>query len=155
MRVGIGYDIHRLVVGRPLILGGVVIPFEKGLLGHSDGDALIHAIIDGILGAMGEGNIGLLFPDTDERYRGISSLELLKEVVNRCQFNLLNIDAVVVCEEPKLNPYIELMKKNISDVVGISPGRISIKPRRKEGLDETGKGNAIEVMSVCLLEEVL
>ncbi|HDI82488.1 MAG TPA: 2-C-methyl-D-erythritol 2,4-cyclodiphosphate synthase [candidate division WOR-3 bacterium] len=155
MRIGIGYDIHRLVEGRPFILGGVNIPFEKGLLGHSDGDALVHAIIDSILGALGEGNIGILFPDTDERFKGISSLELLKRVVDRFNFKLVNIDAVVICEEPKLNPYIELMRRNISEITGLPPGRISIKPRRKEGLDETGKGNAIEVMSVCLLEEVV
>ena len=153
IRIGIGYDIHKLVKGRPFILGGVKIPFEKGPLGHSDGDALIHAIIDSILGALGRGNIGTHFPDTDEKYAGISSLILLKEVKNLYRFRVLNIDSVVICQSPRLNPYIEEMKRNICEILGIHEERISIKPRTKEGLGETGRGDAIEVISVCLLEE--
>ena len=138
MRVGIGYDIHRLVKGRKLIIGGVEIPFEKGLLGHSDADVLVHSICDALLGAMGLGDIGQHFPDTDEKYKGISSMELLKKVVEKVKkgkFKIINIDANIIAEKPKLLPYIEEMKKNIRKILGKDVS-VNIKARTNEGLGE-------------------
>lgn len=155
MRIGQGFDIHRLVENRDLILGGVKIPYKKGLLGHSDADVLIHAIIDSIFGAMNIGDIGEHFPDTDPRYKNISSLELLKltgELSYKKGYKIINIDSTVICEEPKLLNYKKEMKKNISNALKISEDDISIKAKTKEKLDSTGQGLSIEAQSVCLID---
>lgn len=155
MRIGQGFDIHRLVENRDLILGGVKIPYKKGLLGHSDADVLIHAIIDSIFGAMNIGDIGEHFPDTDPRYKNISSLELLKltgELSDKKGYKIINIDSTVICEEPKLLNYKKEMKKNISNALNISEDDISIKAKTKEKLDSTGQGLSIEAQSVCLID---
>ena len=155
MRIGQGFDIHRLVENRDLILGGVKIPYKKGLLGHSDADVLIHAIIDSIFGAMNIGDIGEHFPDTDLRYKNISSLELLKltgELSDKKGYKIINIDSTVICEEPKLLNYKKEMKKNISNALKISEDDISIKAKTKEKLDSTGQGLSIEAQSICLID---
>ena len=155
MKIGQGYDIHRLIFGRDLILGGVKIPYEKGLLGHSDADVLIHAIIDSIFGAMNIGDIGERFPDNDPQYKGISSLELLRhtaKLLDNNGYKIVNIDSTVICEKPKLLPYKDDMKKNISNALSISPDLISIKAKTKEKSDSTGEGLSIEAMSVCLID---
>ncbi len=155
MRIGQGFDIHRLVENRDLILGGVKIPYKKGLLGHSDADVLIHAIIDSIFGAMNIGDIGEHFPDNDPRYKNISSLELLKltgELSDKKGYKIINIDSTVICEEPKLLNYKKEMKKNISNALKISEDDISIKEKTKEKLDSTGQGLSIEAQSVCLID---
>lgn len=155
MRIGQGFDIHRLVENRDLILGGVKIPYKKGLLGHSDADVLIHAIIDSIFGAMNIGDIGEHFPDTDPKYKNISSLELLKltgELSDKKGYKIINIDSTVICEEPKLLNYKKEMKKNISNALKISEDDISIKAKTKEKLDSTGQGLSIEAQSVCLID---
>ena len=155
MKIGQGYDIHRLIFGRDLILGGVKIPYEKGLSGHSDADVLIHAIIDSIFGAMNIGDIGEHFPDNDPQYKGISSLELLKytaKLLDNNGYKIVNIDSTVICEKPKLLPYKDDMKKNISNALSISPDLISIKAKTKEKSDSTGEGLSIEAMSVCLID---
>lgn len=155
MRIGQGFDIHRLVENRDLILGGVKIPYKKGLLGHSDADVLIHAIIDSIFGAMNIGDIGEHFPDTNPRYKNISSLELLKltgELSDKKGYKIINIDSTVICEEPKLLNYKKEMKKNISNALKISEDDISIKAKTKEKLDSTGQGLSIEAQSVCLID---
>ena len=155
MRIGQGFDIHRLVENRDLILGGVKIPYKKGLLGHSDADVLIHSIIDSIFGAMNIGDIGEHFPDTDPRYKNISSLELLKltgELSDKKGYKIINIDSTVICEEPKLLNYKKEMKKNISNALKISEDDISIKAKTKEKLDSTGQGLSIEAQSVCLID---
>lgn len=155
MRIGQGFDIHRLVENRDLILGGVKIPYEKGLSGHSDADVLIHAIIDSIFGAMNIGDIGEHFPDNDPQYKGISSLELLRhtaKLLDNNGYKIINIDSTVICEKPKLLPYKDDMKKNISNALSISPDLISIKAKTKEKSDSTGEGLSIEAMSVCLID---
>lgn len=155
MKIGQGYDIHRLIFGRDLILGGVKIPYEKGLLGHSDADVLIHAIIDSIFGAMNIGDIGEHFPDNNPQYKGISSLELLRhtaKLLDNNGYKIVNIDSTVICEKPKLLPYKDDMKKNISNALSISPDLISIKAKTKEKSDSTGEGLSIEAMSVCLID---
>ena len=155
MKIGQGYDIHRLIFGRDLILGGVKIPYEKGLLGHSDADVLIHAIIDSIFGAMNIGDIGEHFPDNDPQYKGISSLELLRhtaKLLDNNGYKIVNIDSTVICEKPKLLPYKDDMKKNISNALSIPPDLISIKAKTKEKSDSTGEGLSIEAMSVCLID---
>lgn len=155
MKIGQGYDIHRLIFGRDLILGGVKIPYEKGLSGHSDADVLIHAIIDSIFGAMNIGDIGEHFPDNDPQYKGISSLELLRhtaKLLDNNGYKIINIDSTVICEKPKLLPYKDDMKKNISNALLISPDLISIKAKTKEKSDSTGEGLSIEAMSVCLID---
>ena len=154
MRVGIGYDIHRLVKGRKLIIGGVEIPFEKGLLGHSDADVLVHSICDALLGAMGLGDIGQHFPDTDEKYKGISSMKLLKEVMEKIKkekFKIVNIDANIIAEKPRLLPYIEEMKKNLKKILGKDVS-VNIKARTNEGLGEIGRGEAIASQAIVLLK---
>lgn len=154
MRIGIGYDSHRLVEGRKLILGGVHIPFEKGLLGHSDGDALCHAIIDSIIGALGLGDIGKYFPDTDPKWKDASSIELLRRIVEltrEYRYEISNIDTTIVTEMPKLSPYIESMKKAISQS-GIPSGLINIKAKTNEGMGFIGRGEGIAVYAVCLLK---
>ena len=155
MKIGQGYDIHRLIFGRDLILGGVKIPYEKGLSGHSDADVLIHAIIDSIFGAMNIGDIGEHFPDNDPQYKGISSLELLRhtaKLLDNNGYKIVNIDSTVICEKPKLLPYKDDMKKNISNALSICPDLISIKAKTKEKSDSTGEGLSIEAMSVCLID---
>ena len=154
MRAGIGYDVHRLVEGRRLILGGVDIPYEKGLDGHSDADVLLHAIMDAMLGAAALGDIGKHFPDTDEQYRGISSIELLKRVGTLLADKLLfvvNIDATVIAQAPKLRPYIEEMEKNIADALGLDIEQINVKATTEERLGFTGEGLGISAQAICSL----
>lgn len=154
MRIGTGYDVHRLVEGRPLILGGVTIPYEKGLLGHSDADVLIHAIMDAMLGALALGDIGRHFPDTDSTYKGISSIRLLEHVAALCSregYFLGNIDAVIIAEHPKLAPYIAAMRENIAHTLGVTVDRISIKATTTEGLGFCGTGEGIAAQAVTLL----
>lgn len=154
MRIGLGYDVHRLVEGRDLIIGGVNIPYEKGLLGHSDADVLLHAISDSILGAAALGDIGKHFPDTDERYKGISSLTLLEEVgllVKNKGYEILNIDATIIAQKPKMAPYIQGMRENISKVLVLHIDQINIKATTEEGLGFTGESLGISSQSICLL----
>lgn len=154
MRVGLGYDVHKLVLDRPLIIGGVKIPFEKGLLGHSDADVLIHAIMDSILGAAALGDIGKHFPDTDSKYKDISSVELLKHVksiIENSGFSIGNIDATIVAQKPKMAPHIEKMRENISSILGIELNQINIKATTEEGLGFTGSGCGISAQSIALL----
>ncbi len=154
MRIGTGYDVHKLAKGRKLIIGGVDIPFEYGLLGHSDADVLTHAIMDALLGAAGEGDIGKLFPDTDPAYEGADSLELLKKVGTILSEKLLfvgNIDATVIAQRPKMRPYIEEMEKNIAGALGIEPSQVNIKATTEEGMGFTGEGKGISAQAVCLL----
>jgi len=155
MRVGIGYDFHRLEKGRTLVLGGVTIDYHKGLLGYSDGDVLLHAISDAILGAVGMGDIGQHFPDTDPKYKGISSLKILDEVARRTGklASVYNVDATVVCQEPKLSPYVDRMKQEVARVLTISAERISIKATTTEGLGPEGKGDGISAYAVALVED--
>lgn len=152
MRIGIGNDIHRLIEGRPLILGGVEIPYSKGEEAHSDGDVLVHAIIDAILGACAKGDIGRLFPPSDERYKDADSLQLLKQTVEYAGAKIINIDSSITLEEPKLSPYISAMRERIAEVLSIDIDRVSIKAKTNEGLDETGKGNAVSAIAVVLVE---
>jgi 2-C-methyl-D-erythritol 2,4-cyclodiphosphate synthase len=157
MRVGIGYDVHPLVEGRKLFLGGIEIPYSKGLSGHSDGDVLIHAICDAILGAISEGDIGVHFPDSDESIRGINSIKILSyvmELVKKKGFKVVNIDAVIAAEEPKIHPHRELIRKNIAKILNVDIDRVGIKGKTKEGLGFVGKKEGIEVYAVALLEEV-
>ncbi|NMB07714.1 MAG: 2-C-methyl-D-erythritol 2,4-cyclodiphosphate synthase [Tissierellia bacterium] len=154
MKIGIGYDVHAFSENRKLILGGVSIPYEKGLLGHSDADVLVHAIMDSILGALGQGDIGKHFPDTDEKYKDISSLILLEKVYNimiDAKYKIGNIDTVIIAENPKLFPYIENMKLNISKVLNTDISNINIKATTTEKLGYTGRGEGIAAQSVCLL----
>ncbi|MEW6162457.1 MAG: 2-C-methyl-D-erythritol 2,4-cyclodiphosphate synthase [Nitrospirota bacterium] len=156
IRTGFGYDSHRLVEGRRLILGGVDIPFEKGLLGHSDGDVLCHAIIDSVIGAIGLGDIGRHFPDTDPEWEDALSIELLKSVIELVRlrgFEFLWLDTTIVAEEPKLSPYIESMKEAISKS-GIPSGSINIKAKTNEGMGFIGRGEGIAACAVCLLKKV-
>jgi 2-C-methyl-D-erythritol 2,4-cyclodiphosphate synthase len=153
-RIGIGYDIHRLVEGRKLILGGVEIPFEKGLLGHSDSDVLTHAICDALLGAAALGDIGTHFPDSDERWAGASSLELLGRVLRMLTekgYRIVNLDSIVVAERPKLITYIEAMREQLALVMDIEVGRISIKAKTNEGLESVGRGEAISAQVTVLI----
>ncbi len=154
LRIGHGYDVHRLVPGRALILGGVKIPYEKGLLGHSDADALLHAVMDAVLGALGKGDIGRHFPDTDERYRGADSMALAKTVVKMMQgagYIVGNIDVTVIAQRPKLAPYIEKMRGNIAAAFDCRPDAVNVKATTEEGLGFTGTGEAIAAHAVCLL----
>ena len=154
MQIGIGYDVHRLVTGRKLILGGIEIPFKKGLLGHSDADVLVHAVCDAMLGSVGLGDIGLHFPDTDPKYQDISSLILLAEVnkmVRNKGFRIQNIDTIIFAEAPKINPYRKTMQQNLASSVEVDPGCINIKATTTEGLGMIGKGEGIGGMSVVLI----
>ncbi|TET45028.1 2-C-methyl-D-erythritol 2,4-cyclodiphosphate synthase [candidate division TA06 bacterium] len=155
MRVGIGYDLHKLVEGRPLVLGGVAVDYHKGLLGYSDGDVLLHAIADAILGSVGMGDIGQHFPDTDPKYKGISSLKLLDEVAKKTGqlASVYNIDATIICQEPKLHPYIDDMRKKVASILTISADRVSIKATTTEGLGPEGQGDAIAAQAVVLVED--
>lgn len=155
LKVGFGYDIHRLEAGRRLVLGGIEIPSEAGLLGHSDGDALVHAVIDALLGALGEGDIGTHFPDTDPRYEGARSLGLLGTVaglVGRRGGRVVNVDAVVVAEEPKIGPHAAAMKAALGLVLGLDPGAVGIKAKTAEGLGPVGEKRAIACYAVALVE---
>lgn len=156
MRIGHGYDVHRLVPGRELILGGVRLDYELGLLGHSDADVLLHAVSDALLGAAGLGDIGLHFPDTDPRYRGADSLLLLKEVgekVRQAGYRVSNIDVTMIAQRPKLRPHIPQMAENIARAVGIQVSRVNVKATTEEGLGFTGEGQGMACHAVCLLEE--
>ena len=157
MRVGTGYDVHRLVPDRELIIGGVRIPYELGLLGHSDADVLLHAIMDALLGAAALGDIGKHFPDTDERYRGISSLKLLSRVgdlLEENHFVIENIDATIIAQKPKMRPYIDEMVGNIAKTLGIETSQVNVKATTEEGLGFTGSGEGISAQAVCLLISV-
>ena len=156
IRVGLGYDVHKLVEGRKLILGGVDIPYEKGLLGHSDADVLLHAITDALFGAAALGDIGSHFPDTDPRYKGADSLKLLEACGTELReygWKIGNIDAVIVAQRPKLLPYVPQMRENIARVLGIDISQVSVKGKTEEGLGFTGSGEGIAVHAVCLLEK--
>ena len=153
-RIGYGYDVHRLVEGRPLILGGVLIPYERGLLGHSDADCLLHAVMDAVLGGLGEGDIGRHFPDTDERFAGADSRKLAAQVAQLMEghgYRVGNIDATVVAQRPKLAPYIAEMRARIAEVFGCGEDDVNIKATTEEGLGFTGSGEAIAAHAVCLL----
>lgn len=158
MRIGMGYDVHRLVEGRKLIMGGVEIPYEKGLLGHSDADVLLHAIMDALLGAAALGDIGKHFPDTDEKYRGISSVELLKHVGKLLSDNFFmieNIDATIIAQAPKMRPYIDTMRENIAAALEIDITQVNVKATTEEGLGFTGTGEGISSQAICMLNSPL
>ena len=155
MRIGHGYDVHRLVSGRALILGGVTIPYEKGLDGHSDADVLVHAVIDALLGAAAMGDIGKLFPDNADRYLGADSMELLREVSRRLAgagYRLGNLDATVIAQRPKLAPYIDAMRARIADALDADISAVSVKATTEERLGFTGDGSGIAAHAVCLIE---
>ena len=155
MRIGMGYDVHKLTEKRKLILGGVDIPYEKGLLGHSDADVLIHAIMDAILGAASLGDIGKHFPDTDPAYEGISSIKLMEHVAGLLRehgFEIGNIDATVIAQRPKLAAYIPQMRQNMADALGIEVSQINVKATTEEGLGFTGAGQGIASQAICLLK---
>ena len=156
MRIGQGYDVHRLVVERPLILGGIEIPYEKGLLGHSDADVLLHAISDALLGAAALGDIGAHFPDSDPTYQGADSAELLRAVGNLVRgagYEIGNIDSTVVCQAPKLAPHIGAMRARIAEVLALPVGAVSVKASTEEHMGFTGRGEGIAAHAVCLLTE--
>ena len=157
MRIGIGYDVHKLVEGRKLIIGGVEIPHEKGLLGHSDADVLLHTISDAILGALALGDIGKFFPDTDEKYKGADSLELLKEVgcmISKKGYRVGNIDSIIMAQAPKMAPHIDEMRKNIADALGIDVSQVGVKATTTENLGFEGRKEGISSQAVVLLEKV-
>ena len=154
MRIGMGYDVHRLVEERELVIGGVKIPYEKGLLGHSDADVLLHAIMDALLGAAALGDIGKHFPDTDPKYRGISSLELLRQVgdmLSEKGFLIENIDSTIIAQAPKMRPFIDTMRENIASVLELDVDHVSVKATTEEGLGFTGTGEGISAQAVCML----
>ncbi len=155
MRVGIGYDAHALVEGRELFLGGLRIPHERGLMGHSDGDVLLHAISDAVLGAAGLSDIGVLFPDTDQAIKGIESEKILARAIEAARgegFELVNIDAVIVCQAPRIQPYKEEMGKNIARILSVDTAKVNVKGKTTEGMGFTGRKEGIEAYAVCLLE---
>ncbi|MBR0199532.1 MAG: 2-C-methyl-D-erythritol 2,4-cyclodiphosphate synthase [Oscillospiraceae bacterium] len=156
MRIGQGYDVHRLVEGRKLILGGVEIPYEKGLLGHSDADVLLHALMDALLGAAALGDIGKLFPDHDPAYAGADSRKLLERVaaiLEEKHYCIGNVDCTVIAQRPKLAPFIQQMRQNIAETLGLSTDRVSVKATTEEGLGFTGEGLGIAAQAIALLEE--
>jgi len=156
MRVGLGYDVHKLVEGRDLILGGVNIPYEKGLLGHSDADVLVHAIMDALLGAAALGDIGKHFPDTDPAYKGADSLKLLEHVGKILEERLYvieNIDATIIAQRPKMAPHIQMMRENVAKVLGIEVDQVNIKATTEEGLGFTGTGEGISSQAICAIEK--
>ncbi len=158
IRIGHGYDVHRLVKERKLILGGIEIPYEYGLLGHSDADVLLHAVMDAVYGALGKGDIGRHFPDTDEKYRGISSLELLKACAAEAKalgYRLGNADATVIAQKPKLSPFIPDMIKNISSVFGVAESDVNVKATTEEKLGFTGSGEGIAAHCVVIMEKLI
>lgn len=155
-RIGHGYDVHKLSPQRKLILGGVLIPYEKGLLGHSDADVLVHAVMDALLGAAALGDIGKLFPDTDEKYKGADSLALLKsvaEIIDKNHFEISNIDSTICAQAPKLSPFIVNMRENIANALGIDTAQVSVKATTEEGLGFTGSGEGISAHAVCLISK--
>ena len=157
MRVGLGYDVHKLVEGRDLIIGGVNIPHEKGLLGHSDADVLLHAISDALLGAAALGDIGKHFPDTDPKYKGADSLKLLEHVGKLLEDNLYiieNIDATIIAQRPKMAPHIQTMRENIARVLGLEVDQVNIKATTEEGLGFTGTGEGISSQAICAIERI-
>ena len=154
MRIGMGYDVHKLVPDRKLIMGGVEIPYEKGLLGHSDADVLLHAIMDALLGAAALGDIGKHFPDTDPAYKGISSIKLLEHVGNLLEENCFlieNIDATIIAQAPKMRPHIDTMRQNIANALRIMVDQVNVKATTEEGLGFTGTGEGISSQAICLL----
>ena len=156
MRIGMGYDVHRLVKGRNLVLGGVAIPFEKGLLGHSDADVLVHAVCDALLGAAGLGDIGIHFPDTDPKFKDISSIKILSktiEMLNVKGFRVINLDATIMAEAPKLSPYKGEMQKNIARVIEIEPECVNVKATTLETLGMIGRGEGMAACCVALIEQ--
>lgn len=157
LRIGHGYDVHRLTEGRPLVLGGVRIPWEKGLDGHSDADVLVHAVMDALCGAAGLGDIGSLFPDTDPRYKGASSMKLLSEVsrsVRGLGYEVVNVDATILAQEPKVGPYRDQMAGNIAATLGVLPEQVGVKATTEEGLGFTGDGSGMAAHAVVLIEKV-
>lgn len=157
MRVGMGYDVHKLVENRDLILGGVTIPYEKGLLGHSDADVLLHAIMDALLGAAALGDIGKHFPDSDDKYKGISSIKLLEHVaklLDENQYIIENIDATIIAQKPKMRPYIAQMRENIAEALNITIEQVNVKATTEEGLGFTGSGEGISSQAICALEKL-
>ena len=156
MRIGYGYDVHKLVEGRKLIIGGVDIPYEKGLLGHSDADVLLHAVMDSLLGAAALGDIGKHFPDSDDKYKGISSIKLLKEVlalINNNNYCIINLDATIIAQKPKMRPYIDQMRCNIAEALEIDINTVNVKATTEEGLGFTGKEEGIAANCVCLIKK--
>lgn len=157
MRIGLGFDVHKLVEGRKLVLGGVIIPFTKGLLGHSDADVLVHAINDALLGAAALGDIGKHFPDHDPKYKDISSIVLLKnvkELLKKAGYQVVNIDSVVCAQNPKLSPFIDKMRHNIADTLGVDISRISVKATTTEKLGFEGRGEGISAQAICMIEKI-
>ena len=157
MRVGMGYDVHKLVEGRKLIMGGVEIPYEKGLLGHSDADVILHAIMDALLGAAALGDIGKHFPDNDDSYKGISSIELLKQVgklLDENHYIIENIDGTIIAQEPKMRPYIDDMRKNIADALGLDMNQINVKATTEEGLGFTGSSEGISSQAIASISSI-
>ena len=157
LRVGHGYDVHRLTTGRALVLGGVTVPYDRGLDGHSDADVLVHAVMDALLGAAAAGDIGKLFPDSDEAFRGISSMELLRRVkahLDSVSYSVVNVDATIVAQAPKLAPYREEMRQNIADALGIDVVQVSVKATTEEHLGFTGSGEGIAAHAVVLIERI-
>ena len=160
-RIGEGCDVHRLVANKELILGGVKIPYDKGLLGHSDADVLLHAIMDALLGAAALGDIGKFFPDTDDKYKGISSIELLKEVKNilsgnnesKKVYNIVNVDSTIICQEPKLRNHIDKIRQNIANALDINIENVSVKATTEEGLGFTGRKEGIAARAICILDQ--
>ena len=156
-RVGCGWDIHPLVAGRKLILGGLEIPHSKGLQGHSDSDALVHAICDALLGAMGEGDLGRHYPSSDQRFKNISSLKLLEDVVGKLRakgYRLSNVDSTIIAQAPRLSPYLASMQKTIAEVLQVDPDMVNVKVKSGEGLDAVGREEAVAAQAVCLIERV-
>lgn len=154
MRIGMGYDVHKLVEGRDLIIGGVTIPYEKGLLGHSDADVLLHAIMDALLGAAALGDIGKHFPDTDPAYKGISSIALMEkvgELLSESGFLIENIDATIIAQAPKMRPHIDTMRENIAKALNVEVSQINVKATTEEGLGFTGSGEGISSQAICML----
>lgn len=154
MRIGMGYDVHKLAENRKLVIGGVEIPYEKGLLGHSDADVLLHAIMDALLGAAALGDIGKHFPDTDSRYEGISSVKLMEHVgtlLEENRFLIENIDATIIAQRPKMRPYIDTMRENIAEALGIGSEQVNVKATTEEGLGFTGSGEGISAQAICML----
>lgn len=157
MKIGIGYDVHRLAENKKLVVGGVTIPYEKGFVAHSDGDVLIHAIIDSILGALGKRDIGTLFPDSDDKYKNIKSMTLLIRVFNIMLeegYLIGNIDSIIIAEAPKFSPYIEEMRENIANCLDCDKRLVNVKATTEEGLGFTGKGQGIGAKAVCILKEI-
>jgi len=154
-RTGIGYDLHRLAEGRPLVVGGITVPFEKGPVGHSDGDVLAHAICDALLGAAGAGDIGTHFPDTDPRWKGVASLKFLEHartLVSARGLKIVHIDAVVICERPKLGPHFPAMREALARALGVDADRVHLKAKTNEGVDAVGRGEAIAAHAIATLE---